>query len=117
LPKPTYRHEVYEQYKAGRVKSDPALIAQMQSSRDLCEALGIKIYDKEGFEADDVLGTIVEELKGEKNLEIVIASGDMDTMQLIDDDYVKVYTLKKGITDTILYDEKAVRERFGFDQS
>src|SRR3990167_3284359 len=52
LPKPTYRHEVYEQYKAGRVKADGALVAQMENSRKVCEALGIKIYDHEGFEAD-----------------------------------------------------------------
>ena len=60
-----------------------------------------------------MLGTIVEKTKNDKNLEIIIASGDMDTMQLIDK-RVKVYTLKKGIKDTILYDEKAVIERFGF---
>jgi len=113
LPKPTYRHEVYEGYKAGRVKADTELVAQMQSSRKVCEALGIPIYDKEGFEADDMLGTIVEELKG-KDIDIIIASGDMDTMQLVNDKKVRVYTLKKGITDTILYDEEGMVERFGF---
>lgn len=114
LPKPTYRHEVYEGYKAGRAKTDDNLALQLEKSKQICEALNIPIYSKEGFEADDMLGTIVEKMKG-KGVEIVIASGDMDTMQLIDDDYVKVYTLKKGIKDTILYDEKAVMERFGFE--
>ncbi len=69
----------------------------------------------EGFEADDVLGTITEKLKKEKNLAIIIASGDMDTMQLVDKQKVQVFTLKKGITDTILYDEEKVMERFGFE--
>lgn len=116
LPKPTYRHEVYENYKAGRAKSDPELVAQMEKSKEVCTALGIPIYSHPGFEADDILGTIVEELKKklDKELEIIIASGDMDTMQLVDDNKVMVYTLKKGLNDTILYDEKAVLERFGF---
>ena len=61
------------------------------------------------------MGTIVEQVKEQKmKADIIIASGDMDTMQLIDDDRVRVYTLKKGIKDTIIYNEKAVMERFGF---
>ena len=72
------------------------------------------IYECEGFEADDLLGTIAYELKGKKNVEVIIASGDMDTLQLVDNKRVRVYTLKKGLNDTILYDEKAVFARFGF---
>ena len=113
LPKPTYRHEVYEGYKSGRAKTDDALVAQLESSKELCEALNIPIYSKEGFEADDMLGTITEHLKKE-DVDIIIASGDMDTLQLVDDEKVQVYTLKKGINDTILYSEDAVKERFGF---
>ena len=60
------------------------------------------------------MGTIVERLKSDKDIEIVIASGDMDTFQLVKGEEVQVYTLKKGISDTIMYDEKAVRERYGF---
>ena len=67
-----------------------------------------------GFEADDVLGTIVEVTKNQKDLEVIIASGDMDTMQCISGKRVRVYTLKKGIKDTIIYDEETVKERFGF---
>ncbi len=115
---PTYRHEAYKEYKAGRQAAKDDLIAQMIRSRDIFTALNIPIYDKEGFEADDMLGTIVEQLKGrtgEKgDLEIVIASGDMDTLQLVTGEGVKVFTLKKGINDTIIYNEQAVRDRFGF---
>ena len=114
LPQPTYRHEVYEGYKAGRAKADNDLVVQIKRSRDVFLAFGIPIYDKAGFEADDMLGTIVEKLKNEKEINIVIASGDMDTLQLVSGDKVQVYTLKKGIKDTILYNEKAVEERFGF---
>lgn len=114
LPKATYRHEAFEGYKAKRPKTDDALVSQINRSRDVLAAFGIPVYEAEGFEADDVLGTIVELTKKEKNLEVIIASGDMDTMQLIDGKRVQVYTLKKGINDTILYDEAAVLARFGF---
>jgi len=123
LKGPTYRHEIYKEYKAGRQKTDDDLIAQINRSQDVFKALNIPIYSKEGFEADDIIGTIVEQIakqkskegkKEEDEVEIIIASGDMDTMQLIDGTDVKVYTLKKGIKDTIMYDEEAVKERFGF---
>jgi DNA polymerase I len=115
LPQKTFRHEAYGAYKAGRAKADEALIMQLKKSRQIFEAFDIPIYDAPGFEADDCLGTIVFKLKNEKNIKIIIASGDMDTMQLINDKKVQVYTLKKGINDTILYDEEKVIERFGFE--
>lgn len=114
LPKPTIRHEAYADYKATRVKTDDALALQLQESRKIFEAFSIPAYEREGFEADDLLGTIAHELKGKKDIDVIIASGDMDTLQLVDDERVRVYTLKRGINDTILYDEKAVVERFGF---
>jgi DNA polymerase-1 len=114
LPQKTFRHEAYDAYKAGRVKTDDALVAQLKKSRQIFQAFNIPIYDAPGFEADDVLGTITTCLKKEKNINIIIASGDMDTMQLVDGKKVQVYTLKKGINDTILYDEEKVVERFGF---
>ncbi|MBP6858085.1 MAG: hypothetical protein KBC11_02765 [Candidatus Pacebacteria bacterium] len=114
LPKPTFRHQVYKDYKAGRVKAEDDLIKQLQSSRDLFRSFGIPVLDAEGFEADDVIGTLVEQYKKQKDLEIIIASGDMDTMQLIEGEKVKVFTLKKGLNDTVVYDEEAVRARFGF---
>ena len=114
LPQPTYRHEAYEDYKAGRKKTDDELVSQIKRSYDVFTAFGIPVYSKAGFEADDMLGTIVEQLKERKDVHVVIASGDMDTLQLVRKDEVTVYTLKKGINDTILYTEKAVVERFGF---
>ncbi|MHB8710311.1 MAG: DNA polymerase [Minisyncoccota bacterium] len=114
LPKPTIRHEAYAEYKATRVKTDDALALQLQESRKVFEAFSIPVYEREGFEADDLLGTIAHELRGKKDVDVIIASGDMDTLQLVDDERVRVYTLKKGINDTILYDEKAVVARFGF---
>ncbi len=114
LPGPTERHEVYAEYKAGRKKLDDALVTQLERSKDVFTAMRIPMYSSPGFEADDMLGTIVEKLSSDKDIDIVICSGDMDTMQLILDDRVRVYTLKKGIKDTIIYNEDAVKERFGF---
>jgi DNA polymerase-1 len=114
LPKPTYRHEAYKEYKAGRAKADEELVSQLKKSYDIFNALNIPVYSKEGFEADDMIGTISEKAKKIKDLDIVIASGDMDTLQLVSGEKVRVYTLKKGIKDTIIYDEDAVRARFGF---
>ncbi|MEK7568890.1 MAG: DNA polymerase [Patescibacteria group bacterium] len=114
LPQPTFRHEAYDAYKLGRAKAEDDLVHQIKRARDVFAALGIPAYELAGFEADDLLATIVEKMKNEKDLRIIIASGDMDTLQLVDDDRVLVYTLKKGINDTILYDEKKVVERFGF---
>lgn len=115
LPQKTFRHEVYDGYKAGRAKTDDALVSQLESSRSIFEAFHIPIYDAPGFEADDMLGTIVEQLKDDPNIQIVIASGDMDTLQLVSGSKVKVFTLKKGLNDTILYDEESVIQRFGFE--
>lgn len=117
LPKPTHRHIVFKEYKAGRAKTDDELILQINRSKDLLKAFNIPIYEHEGFEADDVLGTIVYELKKDlekEEIEIIIASGDMDTLQLVSGDKVTVFTLKRGIKDTILYDEDAVIKRYEF---
>lgn len=114
LPSPTHRHDAYEAYKGTRKKIDDELVAQLERSKDIFIAFGIPIYSAKGFEADDVLGTIVEKLSKDDNVEVVIASGDMDTLQLVSGEKVKVYTLRKGISDTVLYDEDRVKERFGF---
>jgi len=115
LPKKTFRHEAYSEYKGGRAKADDALVSQLISSREFFKALSIPMYECEGFEADDLLGTISEQLKKKrKEIEIIIASGDMDTLQLVEGNDVQIYTLKKGINDTILYNEKKVVERFFF---
>ncbi|MFA6296954.1 MAG: DNA polymerase [Candidatus Paceibacterota bacterium] len=110
----THRHEAFSDYKGTRKEIEGDLIKQLNTSKEIFEALNIPIYEKAGFEADDMLGTIVEQMKDNKDIEIIIASGDMDTLQLVSGDKVKVFTLKKGIKDTIVYNEKSVLERFGF---
>lgn len=114
LPGLTFRHKEYKDYKAGRIKADDELKQQLERSRDVFTAFHISIYDAPGFEADDILGTIVEQTKRKKDLEVLIVSGDMDTLQLVSGKRVRVYTLRKGLSDTVTYDEGAVNARFGF---
>jgi DNA polymerase-1 len=110
LPGKTFRHEEYKEYKATRKKVDDALIGQFDRVRDVINALNIPIYEKEGFEADDVIGSAAEQLK--KEYEVYIVTGDLDELQLVDDN-VRVYTMRKGFSDTFVYDKEAVIERFG----
>jgi len=112
LPKPTFRDKLYKEYKGKRPKIDDSLVAQIARSHSIYEALGIPVMDAEGFEADDIIGTLAE--KAKKTHDVLIVTGDMDTLQLVDGKKVRVYTLKKGIGDTIIYDEDTVKERYGF---
>ncbi len=113
LPEPTYRHQAFNGYKAKRAKTEDSLVAQINRSRDIFAVLNIPIYEHAGFEADDMLGTIVEQTKDELELEVIIASGDMDTLQLISKKRVRVFAQRKG-SEVAMFDEAAVKAKFGF---
>lgn len=113
LPEPTYRHDAYEKYKGTRTKTDDSLVTQIDRSRDLFAAFNIPIYEHPGFEADDMLGTIVEQMKGDADCNIIIASGDMDTLQLVEKTKVRIYMQRRG-SEVVMYDEAAIKEKFGF---
>ncbi len=115
LPEPTFRHESYDGYKKGRKSTDDSLKAQIEESRNIFYTLGIPMYQEAGFEADDMLGTITEQILAQfDHINIVIVSGDMDTLQLVTTDRVSVYTMKKGIHETMVYKEQDVYNRFSF---
>ncbi|MBI5913195.1 DNA polymerase I [Candidatus Azambacteria bacterium] len=117
LAAPTFRHEEFAEYKAHRPKTADDLVVQFPKVKDMVRAFDIPIFEKEGFEADDLIGTIALLAKQHTpRVKTIIITGDLDTLQLVDDD-TEVYTLKKGISDTVVYDEKAVRERFGIAPS
>ncbi len=113
LPGKTMRHEKFDAYKAHRSKTDDALIAQLKLAPNVFEAFGVPVYACPGYEADDCIGTIVKSLKQRSDVETIIATGDMDTLQLVGP-RTRVFTLRKGLSDTVIYDEEAVRERYGF---
>lgn len=112
-PEPTFRHEQFADYKAHREKAPDELYAQIPLVQELMEAMGIPVLQAPGFEADDIIGTLVHQLENEEDMQIVIATGDLDTLQLVKGERVVVLTPKKGLGETAQYDEKAVHARFG----
>jgi DNA polymerase-1 len=113
LKAPTFRHEEYKEYKATRVKAPDELYAQFDRVKEVVRAFNIPIYEHAGFEADDVIGTMAAQAeKADKNLENIIVTGDLDTLQLVDKK-TQVYALRRGMSDTMIYNEAAVAEKYG----
>ncbi|MFH0804738.1 MAG: DNA polymerase I, partial [Patescibacteria group bacterium] len=107
----TFRHVDFAEYKAGRVKPPQEFYDQIPLAKQVLGVLGIPVFEQQGFEADDVIGT-VSLLNKKKDIETVIVTGDQDSFQLIDD-HTTVYTMRRGMSDTVTYDAAALHERFG----
>lgn len=112
LAGPTFRHEQYAEYKATRQKAPDDLYAQIPRVKELVTAFNIPIYEQEGFEADDCVGTIARQAETQ-GIETIIVIGDNDALQLVSP-LVKVFSIRKGIKDLVLYDRAAVIEKYGF---
>ncbi len=110
---PTFRHTQFEAYKAQRPQTPEDLARQMARVRQLVEAFGIPIYEVPGYEADDLIGALCRQAV-ERGVECVIVTADLDALQLVGPG-VKVLAPRRGLTDTALYDEEAVRRRFGLE--
>ncbi|MBN3032884.1 MAG: DNA polymerase I [Candidatus Saganbacteria bacterium] len=110
-PEPTFRHKEYKEYKATREKAPPTLHEQLPYIKKMAEAFDIPVYEIAGFEADDVIGTLAQAAAAQ-GFAVEILTGDLDPLQLVNDK-IKVLTTRKGITDTVLYGEKEVAERYG----
>ena len=113
-PGPTFRHKKFKEYKAKRPPAPKDLYQQIPKVKEILNDFGVAIFEKEGFEADDIIGTIAH-LAPKKQvfpkIETIILSGDLDTLQLINPQ-TKVYSLRKGVKDIILYDENLTKEKF-----
>jgi len=109
---PTFRHTAYAEYKATRVKAPDELYEQIPLVKEVATAFNIPIFELDGYEADDLIGTICSQLDAEKNLEKIIITGDLDTLQLIDKK-TAVYTMSRGLSDSVLYGADQVKERYG----
>ncbi len=107
----TFRHDLSAEYKATRAKMPDELAIQMSRIKELVSAFNIPVFELEGYEADDVLGTLSRQA-AEQGIETIIVTGDTDAFQLIDE-HTKVYTSGRQFSDTKLYDEAAVMERYG----
>ncbi|HUZ93160.1 MAG TPA: 5'-3' exonuclease H3TH domain-containing protein [Candidatus Paceibacterota bacterium] len=122
-PEPTFRKKKYAAYKAQRPAAPAELISQIIEAHRLFEAFGIRVFEKPGFEADDLIATFAEKFsvknksasggKKDNDLQVVILTGDRDTLQLVEDEKIVVRTFKTGVSDTLTYDEKTVMEKYG----
>ena len=109
---PTFRHKQYEGYKAQRKPMPEGLAAQMPLAKDVLRAMGVTILEKEGYEADDIIGTVAR-LCEESEISCFIATGDKDDLQLTSDKTKVILTVtKSGYNETIIYDDKAVKEKY-----
>jgi DNA polymerase I len=112
LPKPTFRHDRYAEYKATRTRMPDDMREQIPKVREVVSALGIPVYEQEGFEADDVIATLAGQAEA-AGLEIVILTGDLDMLQLVSERTRLMVSLRGGIANTISYDLARVDERWG----
>jgi len=116
-PAPTKREKKFKEYKAKRKKAPDELYDQIPKIKEVLQVFHVPVFEKAGFEADDIIGTIAKlapKRQAVPLLETIILSGDMDLLQLVDKN-TKVYTMRKGIQDSVLFDKKRVQERFGID--
>lgn len=113
---PTFRDALYKEYKATRQPADQALYDQIPIIKEVLRTLNVPILEKEGFEADDIIATVVARVKNYQlsiiNSEIIIVTGDNDALQLVSDN-VKVYSLARGVKQAVLYDNQKVIEKYG----
>jgi len=114
LAGPTFRDKIYDKYKAKRKSAPDELYTQLPIIKNVLHIFGVPIFEKQGFEADDIIGTIahlVEKQQTLPKIETIIITGDLDALALVDNQ-TKVYTLKKGLKDTVIYDRDLVMERY-----
>lgn len=116
FPAPNFRMEISKDYKANRQKADPELYEQIPLVKKILEALGVKIFEEKGFEADDLIGAVAKKCMGKNSLDKIILSGDHDVLQLVDKNTFACL-LKQGIKDSALFDEESVKEKYGIAPS
>ena len=111
---PTFRHKMYDEYKAGRKGMPDELRSQMPVLKELLTLLGYTIVEKEGFEADDILGTLSAQCKGDDKC--FVATGDRDSLQLVSDNTtVLLAATKMGKATTVVYDKAKIMEDYGVE--
>lgn len=117
LPAPTFRHKKFKEYKAKRKKAPEEFYQQIPVMKKVLAAFSIPIFEKSGFEADDLIATISKKApkeKGYSEIKVYILTGDFDTLQLVNKN-TEIYTLGKGIRETVIYNREKIVERFGLE--
>ena len=108
VPSPTFRKKMYDDYKAQRKKAPDELYIQIPIVKSVLKSFNVPVFEKAGFEGDDLIGTLSRKTDGKQN---IIVSGDMDTFQLVNEKTF-VYYLNKGVKSAVIYDRKAVEEKY-----
>jgi len=114
FPAPSFRHKIFREYKAKRPPAPPELYDQIAKTKELLPIFGIPVFEKMGFEADDIIGTIATLAPRQQTfpvLQTIIVSGDSDTLQLVNEN-TEVYLLKRGVKDALLYNKETVKVSF-----
>jgi DNA polymerase-1 len=115
-PEPTFRDEVVEDYKGNRPETPDLLIPQFALVRDVLGALGLSTLEVPGYEADDILATLATQAR-DIGRDVVVVTGDRDAFQLVEDPHITVMYTRKGLSDTVVYDEAGIAERYGVPSS
>lgn len=110
--KVTFRHAEYGEYKGGRLKTPPELSEQFPLIKELLESFGIRRFELEGYEADDIIGTLTKAADSAEDMEVLVVTGDKDMLQL-SSDKVTIALTRKGISEMELYDPAMIREKYG----
>lgn len=110
--KPTFRKQMFAGYQAHRPKMDEGLVSQIEKVHEVVRSFGIPIYEVDGYEADDVIGSLARQAS---DTQVVIVTGDRDLLQLVEDDKILTYMPVKGLSEAKIYGEKEARERLGVD--
>lgn len=107
----TFRHKEFEHYKATRPAAPEGLHEQLPILKEVFHAFKIPIFEKPGFEADDILATLTDKALHHKDIRVLIATGDMDVLQLVEK-RVSILAPQKGFNETKIYDEAAIKEKY-----
>lgn len=112
-PKPTFRKQLFAGYQAKRPEMDEGLSSQITKVHDVIQAFGIPIYEVDGYEADDVIGSLTKQAIKQPDTQVIIVTGDRDLLQLVEGDRILTYMPVKGLSEAKIYGEKEAKERLG----
>ncbi|MGE5425590.1 MAG: DNA polymerase I [Bacillota bacterium] len=115
-PAPTFRHLEYTEYKATRHKAPDGLFEQFPIARQVAEALDMPIFELDGYEADDLIGTIARQAATDTDWHSIVITGDMDTLQLVNE-RTSVYAMSRGLSESVLYTPEVVKAKYGIEPS
>lgn len=110
---PTFRHQLFEDYKAQRPKMPDELVTQVDRVHQLADAFNLPVFELDGYEADDIIGTLSKQA-AVRGIDTLIVTGDNDMLQIAGQD-TKVMLPRRGFADTVVYDDAAVREKYGLN--